>query len=264
MIIFSRLQSFYQYAISDPFGFIIYIVYFSIALIITLVIHEFAHAYIAYKCGDNTAQMLGRLTLNPLKHLDPIGTVCMVLFGFGWAKPVPINSRNFKNGHVDDFYVSIAGIICNLTLFLISLSFMIAINKHVWKNDLLTHFSYFDLLYSNSSFSLYVLSGQFINDNLLINNMFMAHLMRFFMMLSQFNLIIAIFNAIPIPPLDGFHILNDFVFKSKISMNPKLMRGIQAIFFILVLSGAFHGILNYLSNSIEIGVLKSTLKLVGK
>ena len=69
----------------------------ALAVLITLTVHEYAHAYAAYKMGDPTAKNLGRLTLNPIKHIDPLGAVCMLLFHFGWAKPVPINARNFKN-----------------------------------------------------------------------------------------------------------------------------------------------------------------------
>ena len=67
----------------------------ALAVLITLTIHEYAHAYAAYKMGDPTAKNLGRLTLNPLKHLDPVGALCMLIFHFGWAKPVPINARTF-------------------------------------------------------------------------------------------------------------------------------------------------------------------------
>ena len=76
------------------------ILYYSLtafAVLFTLAAHEFAHAYTAYRLGDGTARSLGRLTLNPLKHLDPVGAICMLLFHVGWAKPVPINARNFKN-----------------------------------------------------------------------------------------------------------------------------------------------------------------------
>ena len=66
-------------------------------MMLALAIHETAHGYVAWKCGDNTAYNLGRLTLNPLKHLDPVGFLCLLIFGFGWAKPVPINTRNFRN-----------------------------------------------------------------------------------------------------------------------------------------------------------------------
>lgn len=263
-MIFSRLKSFYQYLITDPLGFIIFVLYFSIALVLSLVIHEFAHGYVAYKCGDNTAKFLGRLSLNPLKHLDPLGTISMILFGFGWAKPVPINPRNFKNRVSDEFYVSIAGIICNLTLYLISTTVMIAITRFVWKPEVLNSVPYFNLLYSNSYGYSYILSSAYVENNILISSMTMAHIMRFFMLLSQFNLVLALFNALPIPPLDGFHIINNLIFKGRLTMNPRIMQVIHIALIILILTGSFHNIISVLSNSIEIGVLNTILKIVGR
>ena len=86
--------------------------------------HEAAHGWVAYKCGDPTAKMMGRITLNPLRHLDPIGFLCMLFAGFGWAKPVPVNPNNYRNYRKDDLKVSLAGITANLILFVFG--FMIA------------------------------------------------------------------------------------------------------------------------------------------
>ena len=77
--------------------YLIELVISCVAALIALSVHEFSHAYAAYKLGDPTARNLGRLSINPIKHLDPLGTICMIFFHFGWAKPVPINARNFKN-----------------------------------------------------------------------------------------------------------------------------------------------------------------------
>lgn len=85
-------------------------------VLIAIVCHEFAHGFMAYLLGDNTAKNSGRLTLNPIKHIDPIGFICMLIFRFGWAKPVPINPNNFKNRKRDTFLVSVAGIATNLIL----------------------------------------------------------------------------------------------------------------------------------------------------
>ena len=85
-------------------------------MLISLSVHEFAHARVAYARGDATARNLGRMTVNPLKHIDPIGALCMILFHFGWAKPVPVNSRNLRNPQRDMALVSIAGPISNLLL----------------------------------------------------------------------------------------------------------------------------------------------------
>ena len=89
-------------------------------LILALSFHEFAHGYAAYKMGDNTAKYNGRLSLNPLKHLDPIGTLCMIFFRFGWAKPVPINPRNFKNPRRDFALTALAGPGVNIIMAFVS------------------------------------------------------------------------------------------------------------------------------------------------
>jgi Peptidase family M50. len=88
---------------------------FIVAILSALVLHEIAHGYIAYKNGDDTAKVMGRLTLNPVSHLDPIGTLCMLLVGFGWAKPVPVNPNNIQT-RKGMLGVSVAGVITNLIL----------------------------------------------------------------------------------------------------------------------------------------------------
>lgn len=93
-------------------------------IIVAISFHECAHAYAAYKCGDPTARNLGRMTLNPLAHFDPIGIVMMLLVRFGWAKPVPINTRNFKNPRKDELIVSLAGVATNLIIAFLTLGVM--------------------------------------------------------------------------------------------------------------------------------------------
>ncbi|WP_066500085.1 site-2 protease family protein [Abyssisolibacter fermentans] len=90
------------------------------ALLIAIVCHEFAHGYVAYKLGDNTAKNRGRLTLNPLKHLDPIGFLLLFTLGFGWAKPVPINPLYFKDRKLGTILVSIAGPLTNFALAILT------------------------------------------------------------------------------------------------------------------------------------------------
>lgn len=89
---------------------------FVVAILLALAVHEAAHALVAFRLGDDTAKLAGRLTLNPLAHLDPIGTLMFLLVGFGWGKPVPVNPNNFRNPAVDDFKVALAGPISNLLL----------------------------------------------------------------------------------------------------------------------------------------------------
>ncbi len=85
-------------------------------MMLALSLHESAHGYVAYKCGDNTAYNLGRLTLNPIKHLDPVGFICLLVFGYGWANPVPINTRNFRNPKRGMALSALAGPVSNLLL----------------------------------------------------------------------------------------------------------------------------------------------------
>ena len=97
-------------------------------MMLSLSVHESAHGFIAHKCGDDTAYNFGRITLNPLKHLDPIGFLCMMLVGFGWAKPVPVNSRNFRNHKRGMILTALAGPASNLILgFLFAIMYKIYI-----------------------------------------------------------------------------------------------------------------------------------------
>ena len=92
----------------------------ALVVLIALTVHEFSHGYAAYKLGDPTAKNLGRLSLNPLKHLDPIGAICMIVFRIGWAKPVPINARYFRRPKRDFAITALAGPISNLVLAFLS------------------------------------------------------------------------------------------------------------------------------------------------
>ena len=138
-------------------------------IIVAISFHECAHAYAAYKCGDPTARNLGRMTLNPLAHFDPIGLVMMLLVRFGWAKPVPINTRNFKNPRKDELIVSLAGVATNLIIAFLTLGVM------------------------------YVLQVFTTVDSVTLDNILSS---MFFLNLAFF-----VFNLLPVPPLDGYHVL---------------------------------------------------------
>lgn len=105
------------------------LIFTAFALIFTIITHELAHGYIAYLNGDNTAKNAGRLTINPLKHLDLMGTIFLFVFKFGWAKPVPINELNFKNRRLGLFLVSIAGVTINLFTAIIAILIIVIFNN---------------------------------------------------------------------------------------------------------------------------------------
>jgi Zn-dependent protease len=150
----------------------------AVAVLITLTVHEYAHGYAAYKLGDDTAKSYGRLSLNPLKHLDPFGAVCMLLFHFGWAKPVPINPRNFKRPRVGFAITAAAGPLSNIVMaFLIAPIFLLLGNL----------FKYSEIPLLNS---------------IMMNTLIFVY--TFF----RINIGLGIFNLLPIPPFDGSRIVN--------------------------------------------------------
>ena len=149
-----------------------------LAAYFSIVIHEISHGFVALKCGDPTAKMANRLTLNPIAHIDPIGLLMIFLVGFGWAKPVPIDPRNFKNYKRDLFFVSIAGVTSNIIMCALGL--------------LLLHFLY----------------PVFILDKGSIAFLFQLFGYYFLIFAITINFMQAFFNMLPIYPLDGFRVIN--------------------------------------------------------
>lgn len=151
------------------------LIYMLPALLLGLTLHEWGHAYAAYRCGDPTARNLGRMSLNPLDHFDVLGTLCLLFLGFGWAKPVPVNPRNFKNYRRDDIIVSLAGVAMNFLQVVFFSALLIVLVR--W------------------------------NYTLLLNEAF-YYIFRY---LIGINTTLILFNLIPIPPLDGSHVAENLL-----------------------------------------------------
>lgn len=193
------------------------------AVIIGLTVHEFAHAYTAYKLGDHTAKEQGRVTLNPLKHIDWLGFAFIVFAGFGWAKPVMFNPENLKKKHRDEILIALAGPISNL---LLALLFILVAR----------------VLYGNPDFAQNAMGMKAVN---------------MFLIWALINIGLFVFNMIPIPPLDGSHLYLSYLKAT----NPVLMQnlyryGTMALFGIIILesvlnlnilpiSELMHGILGF-------------------
>ena len=149
--------------------------YFVPAALICVPVHEYAHGYVAWKLGDPTAKQSGRLTLNPLRHFDPVGVVLLILFGFGWARPVPVDTRYFKNPKRDMAITSLAGPLSNFVLAFLMLVLLSASIR----------------IFSYSAFVQFLI-------NLMLN-------------IALLSIGIGVFNLLPIPPLDGSKILFSFL-----------------------------------------------------
>lgn len=274
----SNLQNYVQLFQADPVNFIIYMAYMIVVVLLSLILHECAHGWMALRCGDPTAKMLGRLSLNPAKHLDPLGTVFMFLFGFGWAKPVPVNPRNFENFRRDDFLVSIAGIVTNLTLFIVCSLAAVVVNLFLWNTDWLpvlntvyggadTMEALVNVFASGesgavASYIAYGISYAWLEP--FTRYPWLLYVQRFLLMMADVNLTLAIFNILPIPPLDGYHILNDTLLKGRFNLNSQMFRVAQFLLILLLVTNVLDTILITGSELVGGAVIRTFLMLTGQ
>ena len=170
----------------DPKEIIVSLLLSLPVILFALSLHETAHGYVAYKCGDPTAHNLGRLTLNPIKHFDLIGSICMLVFGFGWAKPVPINTRNFRNPKRGMILSAAAGPASNLILGIVSAILFGASS------------AYYSYLFYTVGEGAFLCTAAY-------------YLTTLFLLGAYYNFFLATFNLIPIPPFDGSRIMLGFL-----------------------------------------------------
>jgi len=200
-----------------------------VAVFAAIVFHEVSHGYVAYRLGDPTPKVRGRLTLNPLAHVDLIGTILVPLalvvmgsrFLFGWAKPVPINPNYFRKPFKGMLYVAIAGPVTNLTLALV-IAGVGRLTLGAIPNS---------LLFYGQTFGAYLLQAIF-------------YLLGFFVII---NVVLAVFNMIPIPPLDGSRVLTYFLPPEGKRIMLTLERYGFLILLALILLGGVSGLLNLTS-----------------
>ena len=172
-------------------------------IIIGLTLHEFMHAYVAFKCGDDTAEELGRISLNPLKHIDPIGFLFIIFAGFGWAKPVMFNDEKLRNPKRDTILIALAGPLANVFIAVaMSLAFVGLLHFYPYTGS--------EVYKAVLNCMLY---GIFINWGLFV------------------------FNMIPLPPLDGSHLLFSSIRHKPVLYNKIYRYGTYALFAILLIEG---------------------------
>ncbi len=200
--------------LKDPLSFLV----LSVLLLYSVIFHELAHGWVAYRMGDATAKWLGRLTLNPIKHLDPIGSLMLLIVGFGWAKPVPVNLANIpvSSQRKGLILVSAAGITANIIIAFIALLLL-------------------RLLSPEPGSMIY----QIIN------------------LLAYINIMLAAFNLIPIPPLDGSKILMGFTPES---FN-RILYQIEPFGFFIVIGLLYVGALNPLINFFQ-AIILAVIKVI--
>ena len=191
--------------LDDP----LYLVSIVISLLVALTVHEYSHARVALSYGDPTAKGQGRLTLNPISHLDPIGTLMILIAGFGWARPVPINPMRFRDLRKGLLWVSLAGPISNFILAFISLLIYILAFNYGVRSD------FFQVL---------------------------------MLTMVQLNMVLGIFNLIPLPPLDGSKILQTFLPPAALRSYQQIEPYAPIILILLIVTGAFRLVLFPLTN----------------
>lgn len=217
-MLFSVIRSLFSGGSVDFMSILMQIVAVLFVIFCILPLHEFAHVWVAYKLGDNTAKYQGRLTFNPIASVDPLGALFLLLFGFGWAKPVPVNPNNFKNPKRGMAITALAGPVSNLLASLIGALIYIGV-----------------LLATNFSVPAFVLV--------------------FFQYYIIINVGLAVFNLLPIPPLDGSRIVGAFLSNRALYSYYRYQNIIMMVLMLVLFTGLLDGPISFLQNICYNGVM---------
>lgn len=204
-------------------------------LVFSLSLHEAAHGWMASRLGDPTARMLGRVTLNPIKHIDPIGTILIPLvmlflpgygqFLIGWAKPTPVTPRNFKNATRDDILTTVAGPVSNVLAALAATAALLILSRTSANGALIVH----------------QLAGGGVDPALISASPTLFPLALLFYLTMTLNLILAAFNLLPLPPLDGSHVFRHMLPYKALRLYDSL--GILSLILILFVGARVIGVM---------------------
>ena len=197
-----------------------------VIIFLILPFHEWAHAQTAYLLGDKGIKQRGRLSLNPLSHIDPIGALMMILVGFGWAKPVPVDSRYFKNPRVGMAITALMGPVANLVAAVAGM----LVFQIIWA----------------------------VSPNFLIQNQFGVYVLTFLVLYITVNVNLAVFNLLPSPPLDGSKIMFTFLPDKAVEFFYRYQMIFFAALFVLLWTGPLSYVLGFLSRWVSFGLYTLT------
>ena len=210
---------------SDPARFVVQLLFLIPAFLVAVTVHELAHGVVADRLGDPTARVQGRLTLNPLPHIDPLGAVAFLLAGFGWAKPVPVNAYNLRHPRRDMAWIAAAGPLSNFAVAFVGLVGVVLIQR--------------------------IGMGAFVAEPL--GGVLFA--------VFRFNLALGIFNLIPLPPLDGGHFLPYFLPRASWTTLHQLEQYGPMLLLLLVMTGATRYVVGPVMNVVS-GIYFSLVQMI--